>query len=331
MKLNYCTLFDSAFLPYGLTMYRSLLSHCRDFNLYIFPFDSLCEERLTRLNLENVTIVSLKDFENASLLNVKNTRSKKEYYWTCASSTILYCIEKFQLDHCTYIDADLFFFNDPAPLYDEFNAGSVFLTEHRYTERFDVSSLSGKYCVQYASFKNDADGLTALRWWVNSCIEWCYDRHEEGKFGDQKYLDDWLTRFKNIIVTKNPGAGVAPWNVQQYNFTRNGKLIQGQVIKTHEKFNLVFYHFHEFRQLNQKELFLGGYPLRKRIIDLIYRPYILTFSESLEMIKTADPGFLPVYGSLLKPNWKRAHMKLYRRLITGNYNIVPLDTYLKKN
>ena len=331
MKLNFCTLFDSAFLPYGLTMYRSIKNNCLDFNLYIFPFDEACAQLLTKLELENVTIISLKEFENPSLLGIKNNRSKKEYLWTCASSTILYCLDKLQLDHCTYLDADIFFFNDPSPLFSEFNSGSVLLTEHRYTPKFDVSSESGKYCIQYITFRNDKDGLASLKWWVNSCFEWCYDRYEDGKFGDQKYLDDWLMRFNNIIVTNHPGGGVAPWNVQQYRFSTAGNILRGFDKKTRKMFNLIFYHFHEFRQLNQKQLFFGGYPLGRNVIDLIYRPYINSFQQSLKMIKSIDPDYSQFFGMLPKTNWKKNHMKLYRKIVTGNYNVVSLQKFLEKN
>ena len=80
--------------------------------------------------------------------------------------------------------------------------------------------------MQFMLFKNTEGGLKVLNWWRDCCLEWCYNRHEDGKFGDQKYLDDWTTRFKNIHVLRNLGGGLAPWNVQQYDF----KTIDGEII-----------------------------------------------------------------------------------------------------
>ena len=71
MKLNFCTLFDSNFLPYGLALYESLLKHCKEFHLYIFAFDDNAYEFLSEKNLPKTTIISLKEFEDEKLLRVK--------------------------------------------------------------------------------------------------------------------------------------------------------------------------------------------------------------------------------------------------------------------
>src|SRR5688572_24149192 len=130
-------------------MYESLVQHCNDFHLYIFPFDEKCNEVLKVLNLPNVTLVSADQFEDQNLLDIKPTRTRTEYCWTCTSSTVLYVLEKFQEKHCTYVDADLYFYASPKILIDELQTDSVLITEHRYTPIYDKSKISGKYCVQF--------------------------------------------------------------------------------------------------------------------------------------------------------------------------------------
>ena len=53
-------------------------------------YDKKENEILEKFNLENVTLISLWEFESPELLKVKPTRSIAEYCWTCTSSTILY-------------------------------------------------------------------------------------------------------------------------------------------------------------------------------------------------------------------------------------------------
>jgi hypothetical protein len=141
---NFCTLFDSNYLIKGLAMYLSLKQYCQNFHLYIFAFDDKSHELLKKLNLEYVTVISLKNFEDQDLINVKPDRTKAEYCWTCTSSTILYCLEKFNLEMCTYLDADLLFFDDPQILLNELKDKSILLTEHRYPPEHDKTENSGK-------------------------------------------------------------------------------------------------------------------------------------------------------------------------------------------
>ena len=258
---NYCTLFDSNYLTRGLAMYESLKKKSDEFHLYIFAFDDRSCDLLKKLNLESVTVVSLQEFEDEELLKIKDDRSAGEYCWTCTPSIIKYSIEKYKLDSCTYLDADLYFFSNPAVLIEEMGEKSVLITEHRYTPEYDQSATSGIYCVQFMTFKNDENGMKVLNWWRDACNEWCYARFEDGKFGDQKYLDDWTTRFDGVHVLKNLGGGVAPWNIQQYDLSK-------------KEFELIFYHFHNFKFLEGERLEFGMYKLDKNDLDILYIPYI---------------------------------------------------------
>src|SRR5690606_18781443 len=106
-RLNFCTLFDSNYLSRGLVMYDSLVTYCPEFHLYVFAFDQLALETLTQLNLPSLTVISLADFEDEELLKVKGERSRAEYCWTCTSSTIQYVLDHFEVENCTYLDADM--------------------------------------------------------------------------------------------------------------------------------------------------------------------------------------------------------------------------------
>ena len=74
---------------------------------------------LKKLNLESVTVIALKEFEDDALLRIKNIRSAGEYCWTCTPSIIKFAIEVYALQSCTYLDADLYFFANPSILIEE--------------------------------------------------------------------------------------------------------------------------------------------------------------------------------------------------------------------
>lgn len=242
--MNFCTLFDSYYLSRGIALYQSLKRQCDEFHLYIFAFDDISYDFLVRSKLPDVTVISLGEFEDEKLLIAKSTRSRGEYCWTCTPSTIKYVLDNYHVDNCTYLDADLYFFASPQILLDEVGDNSILITEHRYTKEYDQTSTSGKYCVQFVFFKNDERGRKALSWWRDACLEWCYDRHEDGKFGDQKYLDDWTTQFEGVCELQHLGGGVAPWNMQQYTFKKIKSKVYSIENSSKKSFEVVFFHFH---------------------------------------------------------------------------------------
>ena len=283
----YVTLFDSNYLSRGFVLYQSLLRHGGEFHLWIVCFDDLVYELLSKLYLEKVTLVSLSQFEDEKLLRIKPQRTRQEYCWTCTPSTALYVLNtESYVDVITYLDADLMFFSSPEPIFAEAGNASILLTEHRYLPEFDKSVTSGIYNVQFISFRRNSEGLQALNWWRDRCIEWCFARVEDNKFGDQKYLDDWPQRFTDVHVIQHLGAGVAPWNSAQYSF----KKIENQVYV--ENIFLIFYHFHA---LKVHHFNIGyscdGYPIKTDVRKLIYSKYFHELGEAYKKIRTIEPNF----------------------------------------
>lgn len=324
---NFCTLFDSKYLSRGLTLYRSLERVCDSFHLYIFAFDEQCLIILKKLNLKHATVVSLSEFEDDELLSVKPTRSRAEYCWTCTSSTILYVLKKFNVAMCTYLDADMMFFGSPRALFDEMGNSSVMITEHRYSPQYNKEAKTGKYCVQFVSFRNDERGLAALTWWRDRCIEWCYARFEEGKFGDQKYLDDWKTRFEGVHELQHLGGGMAAWNVQQYDVAeKNGRLF-GKEKKSGNEFTVIFYHYHYVWYFNDGTVELGRRELSDAVLEKLYVPYFAEMEKAKKEIEAVDASF-DAHGAGSRPlNWKTPLLFVYRKLF-GIYHIYPLEKFL---
>ncbi len=293
MTNYFCTYFDSNYLYKGITMYRSLSRVSQDFKLWILCFDELTYKLLSQMNLDNVELISLEEFEDEELKKTKQDRSLVEYFWTCTPSLPLYILSKYpELDMITYIDADLYFYSDPLPIFEEFSYRSILLIEHRYAKDIENKTKNnGIYNVQFITFRNDETGITALRWWRDRCLEWCYRRAEDGKMGDQKYLDDWTTRFSNVCVLKNKGAGLAPWNIIKYNIRR----VENEIYVDEDK--LIFYHFHYFKMYSNKLFNLSTYKLYKEHKKLIYIPHINSLGETIQYVRGFDKSFNKGYSS----------------------------------
>jgi hypothetical protein len=282
--LNFITLFDKNYLSRGLALYQSLAEHCDNFLLYILAMDSETEEYLKKESADNRSIISLSQIEAfyPELAEIKKERKRNEYCWTLTPYSIQYAIKYYNLESCTYIDADILFYNDPKVLIEEAGNNSVIITEHRYTPEYDQTKISGKYCVQFMYFRNDVNGKEALEWWRQRCKEWCYEIYEDGKLGDQKYLDDWITRFNGVYVPHNIGCGIAPWNMQQYDFYITDKSIIVSDKITKVKNELVFVHFQNLKKCfisEQITWYLGEYTISDTARNILYEPYIKRLDE----------------------------------------------------
>lgn len=287
MRYNFCTYFDSNYLFKALAMYRSLCRQTMDFKLWVLCFDDKVYEMLSLMALENVELIALSDFEDDDLLKVKAARSKVEYCWTCTPSLPLYILKKHpDLEIATYIDADLYFYSNPKVIFAEFGDSSIMLIEHRYPDKVEyMVNRFGRFCVQFMAFRNDNNGIDALEWWRERCLEWCRYEPEDGKFGDQKYLDDWESRFKGVCVIQNKGAGLAPWNIYGHHLSTDGGRIKV------DDDELVFYHFQYLMIYRGRIIQLGHIRLAREHKRLLYEPYIREIFDAVGYVKALDSSF----------------------------------------
>lgn len=278
---NFCTYFDQNYLVRGLTLYRSLARHASPFVLWVLCFDDRTHDALCKLDLPNLRPVSLQAVErdDQALLATKEHRSQVEYYFTCTPSWLLYLLKHFSaLDSVTYLDADLFFYSSPQPIYEEMGEQSVLIVGHRFPRELRSWEIYGIYNVGFLAFRNDSYGRDCLHWWRERCLEWCYDRVEDGRFADQKYLDDWPVRFRQVVALQHKGAGLAPWNIDDYSLVYR----KGRVLVDSQP--LVFFHFHSFKQLDRWVYDPGlarfGAQASSVVKQHIYAPYIRGLSAS---------------------------------------------------
>jgi hypothetical protein len=256
--------------------------------------DDVAFSSLRELALPSLNPIPLSELERSdpSLLEAKRNRSRIEYYFTCTPVLPLYVMnQRNDADLITYVDADLFFFADPQPLFDELGDGSVAIVPHRFPPTLRDREQYGIYNVGWLTFRRDQAGLECLTWWRDRCLEWCYDRVEENRFADQKYLDDWPMRFPNVVVLQNPGANLAPWNISKHSIDSTGRRI------TVDSRPLIFFHFHGLKQIGKWLYDPGwkeyGVKPSKFLRAFIYLPYIRALRQMTRVIASRLEDSLP--------------------------------------
>ena len=328
----YCTLFDVNYLPNFLALHESLKDKAIDFKIYAFCMDEssfqFLAEDYKQSSIVPVSLSQLIAFF-PELENVKKQRSIVEFYFTCSPFICTYVMSNNPTcSHVVYLDADLYFFGSPQLVFDELEEASVGIIEHKFYGWGKRYVKYGKFNVGLVVFKNDDIGKACLKFWLTKCEEWCFDYYDEinMRFGDQKYLDEWETKFNNVKIIKQKGANLAPWNVGQYSLTVDNS---GAIFIDKEQ--LVFYHFASFKQLepnlfttSMSRYFARPSKVLKLNIYTFYLKKLAVYSTIINnSLKLSDPTMIKknrnqIYKNILKKQLTDLATNL-RRWILNDY------------
>ena len=248
----FTTYFDKNYLSKGLVLIRSLREVGCVFKLFVLALDDETEYFFKKnghefQEVEVITLQELEGFDDR-IIKAKDNRSLIEYYFTLSPFLPWYLLQKYSVPHVCSLDADIVFYSNPSKYFDLLEAKSIVITPHKFSKENIDKLKYGKFNVSFQIFKNDDIGITCLSDWAQQCFEWCFDYldSENLRFADQLYLNTWERKYgKNIFLIDDQIGGVAVWNASRY-------LIQeknGCFYSNHEK--LIFYHFHNFKLLNQ--------------------------------------------------------------------------------
>lgn len=277
----YCTYFDHRYIDRGLAMIRSLRLVDGDCRVVVLCLSNACWRVLADMAEPGVELIEIGIFEsdNPDLLAIKPTRTLLEYYFTLSGALVHQLLQAARPGaFVTYLDADLIFYSDPAPIFREMSGGSIGLTPHNF--RWYMSRLEryGRYNVGWTSFRADESGRAAAKFWRDKSIEWCYDFVDGDRFADQKYLETIAKTFSGVVEIKTPGVNVAPWNLGRYELSRRADgtlLVDG-------KYPLIFFHFHGLKR-EQDTYFVNHLTYLERfpafVRENLYTPYIQTLTR----------------------------------------------------
>ena len=307
MKLHFCTLFDINYLERGLVLYESLEEVCKDFIIYIIAMDKMCYDILTKMNLSKAEIIFIDNIEYKELKEAKDNRSFRAFCWTCSSWGLKYIFDTYNPYVCTYLDADEYFYSSPEKLIDGFvksDANAAIIGHNFGDERYAriMRERSGTYCVQFNSFKRNSAGLRILNDWCMDCANECTDYFDGKRFGDQKYLDNWVEKYDKVYIYTEIGAGVAPWNIYRFRRAKNkledeNKYLFDLISK--KNWELFFIHYHSLIITDEYadiSVFTRYGRHDKRIIYRYYKGYIKKVIEIRSKIEEAYPDMKSQVG-----------------------------------
>ena len=129
-----------------------------------------------------------------------------------------------------------------------------------------------------------------MRWWQDRCLEWCFARYEDGKFGDQVYLDQWPSLFGDCVhIAQQVEKTLAPWNVRYF------------AKRSASRLDPVFYHFHGLRLLPNRRARLFKFYDVGPAGRAIYVEYLSAVARAYAQLQTA--GIEPPTHPLPSERW----------------------------
>jgi len=283
---GFCAVISRYRLYQFIALYRSLESNMKNFIMFIHCTDEITYEILKALKLKNAIFILQEHIEDENILSKRLERQLNEYCWTLKPILLQYILINYpNIVRLTYIDSDLYFYYSPEIILNQKPESSILLSQHDFPSQYKfVANQSGRFNSGFISFKKDKTSTECLEWWIGKCMDWCYDRPEKGRYGDQKYLEMIPILYRGVWIIKTKGSNVAPWNDIKYKFsTKNGKVyVDGSP--------LVFYHFSGFRILSEIEFALTiGF--EKKIINNVHMPYFKALQEVIKEVKKVAPEF----------------------------------------
>ena len=286
----YFTFSDNNFLPRTLAMLKSFINYEVSPKIIFVQIETLELKSVQILNDMNVEIMSIESIIDISTLNkIESNRTKMEFMWTLPSLLLNQFLQTIPgYTDVVYLDADLFFFNSSEKIWSEVPNGNISIIEHKMSQRLQREfPISGRFNVSWVSIPNNKLGLDCAKTWASQCVELCPEIpiKIKGKivYGDQKYLDDWPSLYGDkLTVIENIGAGVAPWNFENYSFTYDDTFKVSGV-------DLIFYHFssHQFGFLLARKMgriYRGKSNIPKKLY-LEYEQELIQMAKLLKLKK----------------------------------------------
>lgn len=286
MSIELCTYFDRNYLLQGLSLYRSLEMQRASFRMWILCLDDDTRDILGNLNLRHAELLTVDELIDATptLHHARLDRSPVEFYYACTPALTAHVMERtHRTVGVSYIDADMYFFGSPAPIFEGLADANVLLVEHRLPNA-EQEQLHGRYNVSLVHFAPTDEARRCLVWWQEQTL--ASTAMNNLTWGDQKYLDSFPERFEGVRTVNSRISGLAPWNIVNHSISKQ----DGQILVDGE--TLSVFHFAKYIFLSSR-LFI---PARREwiprpILEALYASYHRALATAYREVRRVSPQY----------------------------------------
>lgn len=293
---HYVTIASSWYVVHAVAQHEALRRlEQQPFMQHVLCMDAACREVLEALHYDSMTLTSIDAFETDAMQACRQERSVAEYCWTVKAPFLRAVLQHAPgVPWLVYLDADLYPFQDLGPVWQQLERAHIVLTPHHFSPGLEgLDGHAGRFNAGMVCARNTASTDAALAWWTERNLEWCFNRHENGKLGDQRYLVDFPRLFHGVEECADRGVNVAPWNLRNFSpVEREG------AVWLDETTVLRLYHYHQY-VWSPDAAYIAvrdpQYVMTPEDLRLMYDPYAAAMQQAYALVRQAAPG-LPLPG-----------------------------------
>lgn len=228
------------------------------------------------------------------------------------------------LTHLMYFDPDTFLFGNLLQIENELSNGrDIILTPHILTPipldgKMPNENLFlnyGIYNLGFIGIKNPQKNLSFFNWWGERTYNIGFDRVSEGFFVDQLWMNLTPIFFDTVVVSKNYGLNMGPWNLHERYLSQN--LNQNWLVN--EKQELIFYHFSNYKYNAPKILanYYNRFTFRDRAdLTMLYEDYLKILNENnISKLSNIKCEYVSLRNQLLSKEKPILRKKSFKRKI----------------
>jgi len=279
LKQNFAIVISKYYASRCIALIESILKF--DVNIYVLCFDKetsrIINKKIISKKIITIEYANILNFDK-SLKKIIKKRKLIDKIVTSRPIFIKYVLKKFNTKNIFLLDSDIYFFSNPNLLKKHIKNSSVAFCKHNFTKNNqELSDKYGKYNGGFVYVKKDQNGKKFLGEWSKLCKKWCEFDSKDGKFSDQKYLENLSLKIKNLKILNVPEINLAPWNIEDKKIELKGK----QIYVNNKK--LIFFHFHGLRKITKRFYILGlenySFVISNKIKKIIFYKYAKRLSE----------------------------------------------------
>lgn len=292
-RLNFVTYFSKEFLIQGTVAIESFIkSHEESSGLAVCLDDTSRSYLQSKGYPPRIMVVEISEIHAISdiFTNFQETRSYAESIISIKPHLIEFYLDQLEPDdYLIYFDADIFFFTSMLTL-EQFSTGfEVLLSEHLFPKNMLESVKFGKFNGGMIVFKQSVKSRELLVRWKNQCSEWCKLELSEGRFADQKYLDDFPEN-DGVAALSHPGVNNGQYYFMEKRIFRFSFPLKRFVL---DGCPILSFHFHGIR-INKHYISTGfnRYGTPKNflwVLIVIYFRYLHKIRQEAQFIRRTFP------------------------------------------